>query len=168
MHGTSTIIATVHGVSRAHSHSSCVLHVWRRYFDRLLLLAPGGRTSYHGDVSDIKQYFESHGGRKCGEHENIAEYAVEIVGRPTKDGKTWPDIWSESEERKQLLQKVKDIVEERKTKPDETDPTLMREYAAPLSQQTFHLTRRVARNFWRDASYGYGKIFTVVIVAICQ
>lgn len=42
----------------------------------------------------------------------------------------------------------------------------MKPYAAPLLEQTRLLSLRIGRNFWRDSSYGYGKLFTVVLVAL--
>jgi len=146
-----------------HQPSSVLL---TEYFDRLLLLSRGGRTCYHGDISKIKSYFEGKGARNCEDSENIAEYAVEVVGQPGPNNHSWADIWLASEECKRERAEVDRIVTERQNEPDETDPILKEKYAAPLSQQTRMLSMRVARNFWRDASYGYGKIFTVVLVAI--
>lgn len=44
-------------------------------FDRLLLLAKGGRTVYFGDIGEQSQimldYFEGHGARHCHESENV-------------------------------------------------------------------------------------------------
>lgn len=143
-----------------HQPSSVLL---TEYFDRLLLLSRGGRTAYHGEISGIQKYFEGKGARKCGSTENIAEYAVEVVGGAAPGGKTWADVWNGSEECKSERDTVDRIVSEGATKPDETDPELKEKYAAPLWTQTTMLSVRVARHFYRDASYGYGKLFTVVL-----
>lgn len=45
-------------------------------FDRLLLLAKGGKTAYFGDLGDhcrtLLDYFESNGARPCGPTENVS------------------------------------------------------------------------------------------------
>lgn len=61
----------------------CTIHqpsaVLFQQFDRLLLLAPGGRTVYFGETGNncetMLGYFEANGARKCDPKENPAEYA---------------------------------------------------------------------------------------------
>lgn len=52
------------------------------FFDRLLLVARGGKVVYFGDVGDksstLLNYFENNGARVCGETENPAEYILEV------------------------------------------------------------------------------------------
>lgn len=49
-------------------------------FDRLLLLAKGGRTVYFGDIGEqsriLLDYFESNGGRHCDEDENVGSWFI--------------------------------------------------------------------------------------------
>lgn len=62
----------------------CTIHqpsaVLFQQFDRLLFLAPGGRTVYFGEIGPNSEtmlgYFEAHGARKCDPKENPAEYAI--------------------------------------------------------------------------------------------
>ncbi|EGG24321.1 ABC transporter G family protein [Cavenderia fasciculata] len=66
----------------------CTIHqpssVLFEYFDRLLLLAKGGKTVYFGDIghrsSTLINYFTRHGIRPCLESENPAEYILEATG----------------------------------------------------------------------------------------
>lgn len=124
------------------------------------------RTCFHGNIADIQSYFEGKGARKCADSENIAEYAVEVVGQAGPNGRSWPEIWNDSDECKAERAEVDRIVAERSAQPDNTDEELKTKYAAPLMVQTRLLTQRVARNFWRDSSYGFGKIFTISLVAL--
>lgn len=60
----------------------CTIHqpsaVLFEQFHRLLLLGPGGRTLYFGDIGEhsrsLVNYFEKNGARECSPHENPAEY----------------------------------------------------------------------------------------------
>jgi ATP-binding cassette subfamily G (WHITE) protein 2 (SNQ2) len=52
------------------------------FFDRLLLVARGGKVVYFGDMgensSTLLNYFERSGARPCSESENPAEYILEV------------------------------------------------------------------------------------------
>ncbi|GAA94934.1 uncharacterized protein L969DRAFT_53077 [Mixia osmundae IAM 14324] len=140
--------------------------LFTNYFDRLLLLAPGGRTCYHGEVSDIKAYFEGKGSRKCGEEENLAEFAVDVVSRKGPKGVAWPDIWVQSDEYRQVLRQIEEIEAERSKLPDETPENLLRPYATSTRTQTALLTKRTVIALWRDAAYGYSKVSAIVVVSL--
>lgn len=55
-----------------HQPSSLLFH----QFDRLLLLAKGGKPAYFGEIGDesktLLNYFEQHGARPCGANENVS------------------------------------------------------------------------------------------------
>lgn len=90
----------------------CTIHqpssVLFEYFDRLLLLARGGKTVYFGEIGEKSQtltgYFAKHGVRKCEEEENPAEYILEAIGAGTSGKVTedWPQIWNDSEEKREV------------------------------------------------------------------
>ncbi|KAL4963721.1 ABC-2 type transporter-domain-containing protein [Aspergillus stella-maris] len=69
-------------------------------FDRLLLLAKGGRMAYVGDVGlhsrTVLDYFESNGARLCEPNENPAEYILEVIDDRSRQSLDWPTIWRNS------------------------------------------------------------------------
>lgn len=137
-------------------------------FDKVLLLSPGGKTAYFGPVTECVKYFESHGARHCDDDENIAEYALEVVGQPSSCKKPWGQLWKESEEHKKVIEEIDNIVRERSSQrgSQEAGEDVNRVYAASILEQTKLLTLRIGRNFYRDSSYAYGKILSNVFVGI--
>lgn len=64
-----------------------------------------------------------------------------------------------------MLEEISRIKAERsKLEPPKQDT--QHEFAAPVWTQTAMLTQRTFRQYWRDPSYLYGKLFVAVIVAI--
>lgn len=138
-------------------------------FDKMLLLSPGGKTAYFGPVSECTKYFESHGARHCEDDENIAEYALEVVGQPSSCKKSWGELWKESEESRKVNEDIDAIIKERSgssNSGDSDNTDVNRVYAASLFEQTKLLTMRIGRNFYRDSSYCYGKLVNVLLVGI--
>lgn len=138
-------------------------------FDKMLLLAPGGKTAFFGRVSDCTKYFESKGARRCGPEENIAEYALEVVSQLNKNKTAWGDIWLDSEEHQAIQHEIEAMVKDRSSKDRkarETGDDVNRVYAASLLTQCRLLTVRIARHFYRDSSYAYGKIANVFLVGL--
>lgn len=148
----------------------CTIHqpsaVLFQQFDRLLFLASGGRTVYFGDIGPKSQiltsYFESKGARRCGAEENPAEWMLDIIGAAPGSQNTidWPQQWRDSQER----QRIKATLAEMKEKlaqgevQTENDPTALREFAAPLGDQLYTVTKRVFEQYWRTPSYLYSKV----------
>ncbi|KAI8313161.1 ZEB2-regulated ABC transporter 1 [Colletotrichum sp. SAR11_59] len=73
-------------------------------FDRLLLLAKGGRTVYFGDIGRnshvLIDYFSRHGAPAYKSGSNPAEYMLEVIGAAPKAHTDidWPNVWRESQE----------------------------------------------------------------------
>ncbi|KAK4133588.1 hypothetical protein BT67DRAFT_54561 [Trichocladium antarcticum] len=148
-------------------------------FDRILALNPGGRTIYFGPVgpsgSAVVQYFADRGVH-CPPGRNVAEFLLEtaIKGGRRADGSRidWPDEWRASPENKEVLAEIQRLKAERiaKTAADagaaDAVPAAQHEFAAPVTQQTLLLTRRMFVRQWRDPSYLYGRLFTAVVVGI--
>eukprot|EP01113_Clastostelium_recurvatum_P049931 TRINITY_DN9334_c0_g1_i3.p1 TRINITY_DN9334_c0_g1~~TRINITY_DN9334_c0_g1_i3.p1 ORF type:complete len:1492 (-),score=487.16 TRINITY_DN9334_c0_g1_i3:90-4565(-) len=94
----------------------CTIHqpssVLFEYFDRLLLLAKGGKTVYFGDIGENSQtltsYLTSHGAREIEETENPAEYILEAIGAGVsgKSNQDWVKVWLESDENKQITAEI--------------------------------------------------------------
>jgi ATP-binding cassette subfamily G (WHITE) protein 2 (PDR) len=73
-------------------------------FDRLLLLAKGGKTIYFGDIgensSTVTKYFADNGARTCSQGENPAEWLLEVIGAAlgSSTDRDWHETWRSSRE----------------------------------------------------------------------
>ena len=142
-------------------------------FDMILALNPGGNTFYFGPVGDngsaVIEYFAARG-VQCPPEKNVAEFILEtaIKGGKREDGKRldWNKEWLESKENKELLDEIGRLRDERSQAQPTTQVSDQREFAAPLTTQTYLLTMRLFKSYWRDPSYYYGKLFVSVIVGI--
>jgi ATP-binding cassette subfamily G (WHITE) protein 2 (PDR) len=146
-----TLLCTIHQPSSALFNQ----------FDRLLLLAEGGKTVYFGDVGinsqTMIQYFERHGARICGVDENPAEYMLEVVS--DKSSHDWTKIWKVSSECQATLAEMKgmrDRMDQSTTKIKTEDDN--REFALPLWEQMYHVTQRTFQQYWRTPKYVIAKM----------
>ncbi|KAI1375082.1 ABC-2 type transporter-domain-containing protein [Hypoxylon crocopeplum] len=158
----------------------CTIHqpssVLIQQFDMVLALNPGGNTFYFGPIGengkDVIQYF-SERGATCPPGKNVAEFILETAARPHKrpDGTKvdWNEEWRTSEQAQQVIEEIDGLKRIRSTVSqggDKRSKDEQREYAAPVWLQTVELTKRMFRQYWRDPSYLYGKLFVSVIVGI--
>ncbi|KAK2029665.1 ABC-2 type transporter [Colletotrichum zoysiae] len=138
-------------------------------FDRLLLLAPGGRTVYFGQIGRnanvLVDYFVRNGGPRPAEGQNPAEYILEQVraGGKKKKGADWPAIWQKSPEYDDVKAHLARLKEEGGGRAGRRRTAMQRQqqdppFAAPLSQQLSEVTKRVAQHYWRTPSYIYAKM----------
>lgn len=135
-------------------------------FDRLLFMAKGGKTVYFGDIGQnshtLLEYFEAHGGRRCGDDENPAEYMLEIVETGTNDrGEDWHSVWKGSNEFQAVLSEIDRIHQEQRSKTsttntDDGDPNS--EFAMPFSSQVWSVTERSFQQYWRMPAYVLAKL----------
>lgn len=140
----------------------------------ILALNPGGRTFYFGPVGDngsaVIKYFADRG-VQCPPHKNVAEFILETAAKKPrgKDGKRidWNEEWRMSSEAQDVQEQIEGLKLTRsrsttahKKKQDET------EFAAPVWTQTYELVKRQFRQYWRDPSYLYGKLFVSFVVGI--
>lgn len=141
-------------------------------FDMILALNPGGNTFYFGPVGhdggDVIKYFADRG-VVCPPSKNVAEFILETAAKATttKDGKKidWNEEWRNSEQNQRVLDEIQQIREERSKIPV-TETGSPYEFAASTMTQTLLLTKRIFRQYWRDPSYYYGKLFVSVIIGI--
>ena len=145
----------------------CTIHqpsaILFQQFDRLLLLAKGGRTVYFGPIGDnsetLTAYFERHGARPCTKEENPAEWMLEVIGAPPGHAPVcdWPTTWKHSPE---FLATRKEL--ERLEKPGSSGPDSgvgsTQQYAAAFHVQLWLCTKRVFEQYWRSPSYIYAKL----------
>ncbi|EMD36973.1 hypothetical protein CERSUDRAFT_114880 [Gelatoporia subvermispora B] len=127
-------------------------------FDRLLLLRKGGQMVYFGDLgsksTQLIKYFESHGGRRCGEAENPAEYILDVIGAGATATTVadWHDIWKKSDEASDAQQQLEAIHDEGRQRPP-VKATLQGKYATSWAYQLATLIVRDLQAHWRDPVY---------------
>jgi ATP-binding cassette subfamily G (WHITE) protein 2 (PDR) len=138
-------------------------------FDRLLLLAKGGRTVYFGDVGrDSKvllDYFARNGAPQCPAGTNPAEYMLEAIGAApgAHTSIDWPAVWKESAEYSSVqdeLARLRDLASQPSAVIDSEGTH--QEFAAPFTTQLRAVALRCAQQYWRTPSYIYSKAVLTV------
>lgn len=135
-------------------------------FDRLLFMAKGGKTVYFGDIGEnshtLLDYFTQHGGRRCGDDENPAEYMLEIVAEGVNNrGEDWHSVWKASENHRAVLTELDRLHRDGKAMPPhDSDPSdkADSEFAMPLSAQVWAVTERIFAQYWRMPAYVLAKL----------
>lgn len=138
-------------------------------FDRILLLAKGGKTVYFGDLGEgcrtLIDYFESNGAPRCEPHENPAEWMLNAIGAApgSKTDQDWPLVWQHSEECEAIQKGLADLEDHYRTsvhlRRDEVD----NDFSSGLYASTFYVQlstclERVFQQYWRTPSYIYAKL----------
>lgn len=137
-------------------------------FDRLLLLASGGKTVYFGDLGQdsrqMLEYFEQYGAPPCPEKSNPAEYMLEQIGAGTSGKATldWPSIWSMSAERQAVTSRIQEL-ESTTPKRDEVSQDSHKTFATSWLYQYKIVQKRMFIQHWRSPTYIYGKLFINII-----
>ncbi|KZT65216.1 hypothetical protein DAEQUDRAFT_716908 [Daedalea quercina L-15889] len=132
-------------------------------FDRLLLLRKGGQTVYFGDLgpnsSTLINYFESHGGRTCGQTENPAEYILDVIGAGATASSDidWNDAWGKSQEAASLGQELEQIHVEGRQRPP-VQASMTGAFPTRWGYQLCTLLYRDIQYRWRDPSYLMAKL----------
>ncbi|RSL90675.1 hypothetical protein CEP52_014514 [Fusarium oligoseptatum] len=135
-------------------------------FDRLLLLAKGGKTVYFGKVgknsSTLMDYFVRNGGLPLPEGANPAEHMLNVIGAApgASTDIDWPAVWRSSPEYQGVQDELARLSgPDAKPPPtaDAVDPSQYDEFAAPSTTQLFEVTKRIYHQFWRSPSYIYSK-----------
>ena len=62
-----------------------------------------------------------------------------------------------TEEKKQIKRDLAELKAQLSSRPTESDPASLREFAAPLGAQLYAVTKRVFQQYWRTPSYLYSK-----------
>ncbi|KAG9494905.1 hypothetical protein J7337_013134 [Fusarium musae] len=152
----------------------CTIHqpsgIIFQQFDRLLLLAKGGKTVYFGDIGEnattLTGYFERHGAVRCRPEENPAEWMLLVIGAApgSHTDRDWVETWKESSDF-QRVQKELDNMTRSRHVSSETDAEDT-SYAASVSQQFLACTQRVAQQYWRTPTYIYSKLSLCFITSL--
>ncbi|KAK4184983.1 ZEB2-regulated ABC transporter 1 [Podospora australis] len=155
----------------------CTIHqpsaILFNQFDRLLLIAPGGKTVYFGDLgqnaSTLIQYFESNGAPAIPADANPAEWMLKII-EPPKDGSKgidWHAVWRSSPEFssvKKELARLRSLA----TTSDRPaiDTAQHKEFTASFSTQFWEVMKRITKHFWRSPVYIWSKIALIVLSSL--
>lgn len=136
------------------------------FFDDLLLLAKGGKTVFFGELGTDSQnlinYFEKNGAPKCAADANPAEYILDVVNARHSD-LNWPDIWTQSPEKVQLLADIKDTRKNHATGASANEDL---EFATNTRTQLKYVFGRMSRTYWRLPQYNFGRVFMMIIFAL--
>lgn len=175
-----SIVRFLKKLSRAGQAIICTIHqpssVLIEQFDMVLALNPGGNTFYFGPMGeggkDVTKYFADRGA-VCPPNKNVAEFILETAARPHRkpDGTkiNWNEEWAQSEEAQRVIEEIDSLKQTRSLAtevPDSAEMRAVTEFAAPTWLQSVELTKRMFKQYWRDPSYVYGKLFVAVIVGI--
>ncbi|KAK0640540.1 ABC transporter G family member 19, partial [Lasiodiplodia hormozganensis] len=142
-------------------------------FDTILGLGPGGRTFYFGEIGPqgqaVLDYFSARGVH-VPEETNIAEFILEASIKSAETGSIdWAAEWERSEERSALMAQLDGFNSAQKAEgPEPSSRPRRSEYNAPISLQTWLLTKRALVQYWRDPPYVYAKIFVAVVIGIAN
>ncbi|KAM0335679.1 hypothetical protein ACHAQA_000728 [Verticillium albo-atrum] len=147
----------------------CTIHqpsaILFQRFDRLLLLARGGRTVYFGPIGKNSQtlldYFVRNGGPACAPEANPAEHMLHVIGAApgTHSDIDWPKVWRSSPEYQSVQDELNRLSSDRLTTGVEQDSSELSEFAAPFGLQCREVWWRVFQQYWRSPTYLMSKAF---------
>lgn len=171
-----SILSLLEKLARNGQAILCTIHqpssILFQRFDRLLLLAKGGKTVYFGPVGHSSRtlidYFVSNGAAPCPEGENPAEWMLQVIGASagSHSDRDWSAVWRSSQELKDVHTELENIKEERsKLEPsseESQDRSAYNEYAVGFRRQMYQVQRRVFQQYWRTPSYIYSKLLLCV------
>jgi ATP-binding cassette, subfamily G (WHITE), member 2, PDR len=135
-------------------------------FDRLLLLARGGRTVYFGEVGQgsqvLRDYFVRNGAHECPPGANPAEWMLGVIGAApgATSAVDWHQVWKNSPEKQAVDRELTFLTQRSRRTDDNSDVKGGDEqYAAGLGTQIAVVTKRSFQHYWRSPSYLYSKAF---------
>ncbi|ORX75152.1 ABC transporter G family protein [Basidiobolus meristosporus CBS 931.73] len=151
----------------------CTIHqpssILFEHFDRLLLLARGGKVAYFGDIGEnsavMNEYFERNGARRCEQSENPAEYILEVIGAGItgKALKEWTEVWKSSPEAQEVKNELRRL--NANASSNVKDPNA-REFATNLPYQIWEVYKRINLVWWRDPYFNNGRIGQAFFIGI--
>jgi ATP-binding cassette, subfamily G (WHITE), member 2, PDR len=154
----------------------CTIHqpsgIIFQQFDRLLLLAKGGKTVYFGDIGEnataLTGYFERYDAVACRPEENPAEWMLHVIGAApgAHTDRDWAETWKGSSEFVSVQKALDTLTQTKHVDRHESD-TQDTAYAASLSQQFLVCTKRVAEQYWRTPTYIYSKL-SLCLITVSQ
>jgi ATP-binding cassette subfamily G (WHITE) protein 2 (PDR) len=143
-------------------------------FDRILLLAKGGRTVYFGEIGRdsevLLDYFARNGAPQCPTGTNPAEYMLEAIGAApgAHTSIDWPTVWKESVEYANVqeeLYRLRGLSNQPSTVVESSEGN-HQAFAAPFMTQLGAVALRCAQQYWRTPSYIYSKAILTVACSL--
>ncbi|KAK9242212.1 ATP-binding cassette transporter CGR1 [Lipomyces tetrasporus] len=143
-------------------------------FDRLLLLAPGGKTAYFGELGPksktLIDYLERNGAPKCPTEANQAEWMLQVIKPETGGtvGVDWHQAWRNSpefQEFKTELGRLRSLTTADMLQ-SAGEASQHREFVTSFWTQFFIVLGRTWKHFWRSPTYIWSKIALIVISSI--
>ncbi|KAI1615041.1 ABC drug exporter AbcA [Exophiala viscosa] len=163
-HAGQAILCTIH-------QPSAILF---QRFDRLLLLAAGGKTVYFGPVGRdshiLINYFQKNGAPACPPGANPAEYMLEAIGAApgSHTEVNWFEAWKQSPEYQEVHRELEEMKVERSQieHPSTSHKSDYFEFAAPFTMQFWEVQRRVFEQYWRTPVYIYSKMLLCALTGL--
>ncbi|KAK9250566.1 ABC-2 type transporter-domain-containing protein [Lipomyces tetrasporus] len=143
-------------------------------FDRLLLLAPGGKTVYFGELGPksktLIDYLERNGAPKCPTEANQAEWMLQVIKPETGGtvGVDWHQAWRNSPEFQEVkteLGRLRSLTTADMLQ-SAGEASQHREFVTSFWTQFFIVFGRTWKHFWRSPTYIWSKIALIVISSI--
>ncbi|KAF5591683.1 ABC-2 type transporter [Fusarium pseudocircinatum] len=142
-------------------------------FNRLLLLQPGGKTVYFGDIGQnsrtMIEYFERNGAPTCPPEANPAEWMLKTT-LPSTEGPQWFDIWRASPEYSAVKE---ELVRLRSKASISTSLTQVAgvdshegEFTVSFSHQFREAVWRITKHFWRSPVYIWSKLSVTILFSL--
>ncbi|PLB46038.1 hypothetical protein P170DRAFT_458215 [Aspergillus steynii IBT 23096] len=160
----------------------CTIHqpsaVLFQRFDRLLLLQPGGKTVYFGELGSnartLINYLEYNGAPKCPPNGNPAEWMLSVTEPASQKSDTqldWSQIWRSSPEYRQTKEELAQLKQRSanqalSTSLTATSDSQHHEFVASFPAQFWQVLKRVSKHFYRSPSYIYSKAALVALSAL--
>lgn len=167
-HSAWSIIKLLRDLADAGQAILCTIHqpsaTLLGQFDRLLLLARGGKTVYFGDLGTdsrtVTEYFADYGAPRCPEGANPAEYVLEQVGAGVRGHATldWPSVWATSSERQAITARIERLKSQKGTRSGHGSTATNRTFATTWFQQYLIVQKRLFMQHWRSPGYMNGKL----------
>ncbi|KAF4985237.1 hypothetical protein FGRMN_11255 [Fusarium graminum] len=154
----------------------CTIHqpsaILFNQFDRLLLIAPGGKTAFFGDLGDnssaLIDYFERNGAPPISADANPAEWMLEVI-KPSQDesrGIDWYQVWRDSPEYQQTkneLSRLRDLGSSTTNRRAIGNSSQRQEFVASFATQFWEVMMRVSKHFWRSPVYLWSKTALITL-----
>ncbi|KAF5011266.1 hypothetical protein FDECE_2619 [Fusarium decemcellulare] len=142
-------------------------------FDRLLLLQPGGKTVYFGEIGDNSRtmidYLERNGAPPCPPEANPAEWMLKST-LPSPQGPQWFDIWRASADYFAVKEELAQLRSKRPVADSLDSPAASTshqgEFVVSFWTQFRQVFLRVTKHFWRSPVYIWSKLSVVILFSL--
>lgn len=130
-------------------------------FDRLLLMARGGKVAYFGDIGKNSEtvlgYFGDRAPRRCRDAENPAEYLLDMIGNTNSHELDYPCLWEGSVEANQVSVELERVAQSSSSKTSHGNDVVQSRkraaYPVSLISQLQIVCVRVFQQYWRSPTY---------------